>query len=151
MKSLSRIKNRKHWSGKIDGPQIYDMTDAWFGGAPGPHHGVDGWVEMYANKTGQAIVNSLFPRAHIKWVNDGGLPDGWATFEINLPGVVDAVPDHRLDCDHMLKAAGHETLHESNTDALAFVLAAAVHRNGGRAATVIDGEITIYVPPQGCN
>jgi hypothetical protein len=101
-------------SGRIDGPQIFDMTDAWFAGAPEPRHGVDGWVAMYANSTGQAIINSLFPKANIAWVNDCGLPDDWATFEINLPSVCDTVIDHRLDCGHMLKAAGYETLHEAS-------------------------------------
>lgn len=147
MKSLARVKT-KYWFGTVERSQIFNMTDALFSGAPEPRRG---WVEMYANSRGQAIINGLFPNAHIAWVNDCGLPDDWATLEINLPDTVDNVPDHRLDYTSVLKEAGFETLHDCNTDGLAGVLVMAVHRNGGRAARCIDGGIDIYAPPQGIN
>jgi hypothetical protein len=99
--------------------------------------------EMYADAKGRECVNALFPKAHIAWADDCGemLPREWRAFTINLPDVV-AATETLLP----LEITRGANLDEATPDALAFLLAMGVHRQGARCAVWHGGRLDIYVP-----
>ena len=102
-----------------------------------------GWVEMYADAKGRECVNALFPKAHLAWKDDCGdaLPREWRAFSIHLPDVV-AATETRLP----LEITRGANLDEATPDALAFLLAMGVERQGGRCAIRRGKGYEIYVP-----
>jgi hypothetical protein len=127
-----RVKSKKFTMAR---EQIPEMLDCVFFGNPEK----PGWVEMYVNTKGREAVNSLFPKAVIRWrpMNDPDavhdwttLPAGWRewdTFEINLPSVAEHAPNNLSRCN------GDQPLSEANQTQLAFVLALSAKNNGARA------------------
>jgi hypothetical protein len=123
----------------LKGSDVANMVDAVFIGAQDD----PGWVEMYADAKGRECVNALFPKAHIAWADDCGemLPREWRAFTINLPDVV-AATETLLP----LEITRGANLDEATPDALAFLLAMGVHRQGARCAVWHGGRLDIYVP-----
>jgi hypothetical protein len=98
---------------------------------------------MDANSKGRECVDALFPDAHIAWREPSeGLPADWRGFEINVPGVVDALPETKLP----LEITGGMNLHEVDPDALAYLLAVGVVRQGGCAGVYSDECLNIFSP-----
>jgi hypothetical protein len=107
-----------------------------------------GWVEMYASAKGREYINALFPKAHIAWADDCGAmpPREWRAFSINLPDAV-AATETRLP----LEITRGANLDEATPDALAFLLAMGVCRQGGRCAAWRGSHLNIHVPQAGNN
>jgi hypothetical protein len=118
---------------------VANMVDAVFMGVQDDQ----GWVDMYADAKGRECINALFPKAHIAWADDCAeiLPRGWRAFSINLPDVV-AATETRLP----LEITRGANLDEAAPDALAFLLAMGVRRQGGRCAAWRGGRLDIHVP-----
>jgi hypothetical protein len=86
---------------------------------------------MYAAAKGRECIDALFPRAHIEWKDDCPMPREWRAFSINLPDVV-AATETRLP----LEITRGANLDEATPDALAFLLAMGVRRQGGHPVLV---------------
>lgn len=122
---------------------IPNMCDAFF---EGDHsEGRQGWVMMAANPKGRECINRLFPEAHIDWRDAGAtprLPADWLGFNINLPDTIAATATKLpLEITH------GDDLDVANPDALAFLLATGVNRQGGRSAIWRDGQMHFFEPP----
>jgi hypothetical protein len=112
-----------------------NMIDALFVG----DHDEQGWVVMDVNDKGRACVDALFPNAHIAWRDaSDSLPADWCGFSINVPDVV-----AEINTELPLDITRGADLDKANPDALAFLLAYAVSRQGGRAAYAHDGCLKI--------
>jgi hypothetical protein len=103
-----------------------------------------GWILIYASPNGRDCINGLFPRAHIEWRDPGeGLPPDWRVFSINLPDVVSATQAN-------LPPPSNSIIDDCSDNQLAFLLATAVKRDGGRAAQIVHGhggpQVMIYLP-----
>ncbi|MGP0086133.1 MAG: hypothetical protein ACLP0B_21305 [Steroidobacteraceae bacterium] len=115
-----------------------NMLDAVFMG--NHDHHPNGWVIMEVNEKGRACVEALFPQAHIAWGTPSDIvPADWHGFEINVPGVVAALPETKLPPE----ITNGAKLDEANPNSLAFLLAFGVMRQGGRAAIYRDGYLEI--------
>ena len=120
----------------IDVSDLPNMVDALFVG----NHEKPGWVSIAVNAKGRGCVDALFPQAHIAWRDAGDLvPPDWHGFDINLPDVISATQT-KLP----LEITGGADLDAANPDALAFLLAAGVNRQGGRNAILRDGWLEIF-------
>jgi hypothetical protein len=140
---------KKHF--KIDlKNDLPHMLDAVFTGSHG--HQPSGWVLMDVNDEGRAHVEALFLPARIRWRDPclvGFVPSNWHGFEIHVPGVVawlterrgaaQAFPETKLP----LEIARGLDLNVVNPDALAFLLAVGVVRQGGRAAVFRNDRLEI--------
>src|ERR1700733_2149887 len=129
----------------IQPSDIFTMTDAFFSPSYGDS---EGWVFMAANYNGMAYVNALFPGAPIKWDNSSeGMPDGWSTADINVPGIIMAAAiEHTLPMD-ITKGMPLENI---TADGLAFLLVTGVNRQGGRAGFMnLENDVKIFVPNAG--
>jgi len=115
-----------------------NMVDAIFDG----DHERPGWVHMFANAKGCAHVDGLFPEAHIEWRELGpGFPADWHSMKVNLPEVVSTTTTN-LPLEVI--PAGR-TIHDSNPDQLALLLAFGVRRDGGRAAILRQNNDAVSV------
>jgi hypothetical protein len=131
---------------EITAADLPNMADALF--EADHNDGRHGWVAMGANPKGRDCINALFPKAHIEWRDPGeGLPDDWLGFDINVPGVI-----AEIETKLPLEITRGADLDTANPDALAYLLAAGVNRQGARAAVWFDDDhLEIYVPPAGNN
>jgi hypothetical protein len=126
--SRIKIKSRKVKTRRIklaitDLPQV---ADAFFIGDPNR----PGWICMAVNDKGRECVDALFPQAKIAWRDAGDIvPTDWHGFDINLPDVV-ATMETKLPLD----ITDGANLDSCTPDALAFLLAIGVKRQGGRGA-----------------
>ena len=137
---MKRVKTKKFNAALAD---ILNMADVVFAGVPDD----PGWVTMEANLKGRECVDALFPHAHIAWREpEPGMPPDWRGFSIHLPDVV-ASTETKLP----LEITGGKNLYEVAPDALAFLLAIGVNRQGGRSAIWRGEKMEIYVPPAGNN
>jgi hypothetical protein len=130
---------------RIKHADIPNMVDAVFAGVQDD----PGWVEMYATAKGRACIDALFPKAHIEWKNDCSpfLPRDWRAFSIHLPSVIDAT-----ETLLPLEITGGDDLHEATPDALAFLLAFGVSRQGARSAVSRkDHSYDMFAPPHARN
>jgi hypothetical protein len=136
---------RREIPGGVTFADLPNMADAMF---QGDHdEGRHGWVTMGANPEGRDCINALFPKAHIAWRDPGeGLPDDWLGFDINVPGTIG-----ETETKLPLEITRGADLDTANPDALAYLLAAGVNRQGARAAVLFDDHLEIYVPPAGNN
>jgi hypothetical protein len=75
------------------------------------------------------------------WKDDCPMPREWRAFSINLPDVV-AATETLLP----LEITRGADLDEATPDALAFLLAMGVKRQGGRCAAWRGGCLEMYVP-----
>jgi hypothetical protein len=122
-----------------------NMADALFEGNHDDEQ--HGWVAMAANQKGRECIEALFPDACIAWRDPGeGLPNDWRGFDLNLPDVI-AATTTKLP----LEITRGADLNAANPDALAFLLATGVNRQGGRSAVWREGRMEIYVPPASNN
>lgn len=137
-KSSARRQSRQR---RIDiaGSDLPNLVDAVFIG----NHDEAGWVYMAVNAKGRSCVDALFPEARIAWRDPGDLvPASWHGFDINLPDVA-AATKTKLPMD----ITGGTDLDNANPDALAFLLAVGVNRQGGRSAIWRNGRLEIYRSP----
>jgi hypothetical protein len=136
--SKLKIKPRKF---KAEASDVPNLTDALFEG----DHDMPGWVIMAANAKGCECINALFPQTHIAWRDAGpGLPNDWRAFKINVPDVVSATGTKLpLEITH------GDNLDDATPEALAFLLAAGVNRQGGRSALLENGRLEIFTPHAG--
>jgi hypothetical protein len=141
MATKSKYKRRNIKVTATDLPQV---TDAVFIG----NHDRPGWVCMAVNDKGRECVDALFPHAKIAWRDAGDIvPADWHGFDINLPDVVAAM-ETKLPLD-ITSAAD---LDKCTPDALAFLLAIGVKRQGGRGAFYrSNGLLEIFHGPSSNN
>jgi hypothetical protein len=119
---------------EIGVPILSNVVDALFVG----DHDRPGWVAMAVNASGRSCVDALFPDAHIAWRDADDLAPDWCGFDINLPDVVSATAT-KLP----LEISGGADLDMANPDALAFLLAVGVYRQGGCSAILRNGRLEI--------
>lgn len=119
---------------------IYEVLDALFMPAPDE---LDGWVYMTANEAGRVCIGALFPRAYIAWRDAAeGAPRDWRSFSFHVPNTVEAT-EHTLP----LEITGGADLHDATSEALAYLLAYGVSRQGGRSGfRGGDGTTNILKP-----
>jgi hypothetical protein len=136
-----RSKVRRTKKCMIKPSDIFKMTDAFFTADPedGP-----GWVCMVANGDGRACIDALFPEAHIDWDvgKEDVLPEDWRAFCFNVPDTA-AATEHKLPMD----ITRGVDLRDATAEALAFLLAHGVNRQGGRSGFQDpDGVVRIFKP-----
>lgn len=114
--------------------EIGEMTEAIFGGvyAADQH----GFVTIAASDKGRRAVEAVFPSGHIAWRFHEDNLLGWGEFSLNVVDCAGAMPDHKLPLD----ITGGARLDDAHPDALAFLLAVAVQRQGINVATFDQNE-----------
>ena len=78
----------------------------------------------------------MFPSGHIAWRFHEDNLLGWGEFSLNVVDCAGAMPDHKLPLD----ITGGARLDDAHPDALAFLLAVAVQRQGINVATFDQNE-----------
>jgi hypothetical protein len=114
--------------------EIGEMCEALF---EGKHHG---FVAVSASDRGRRAVEAVFPGAHIEWRFHADNALGWGEFSLN---VIDCtvLPGHRLP----LEITHGASLHDATPDALAYLLAMGVRRQGVCVALIdADGHASIF-------
>jgi hypothetical protein len=140
--TMTKLRKKRAKRIKVRGSDLLNMVDAVFVGVQDDQ----GWVVMCADTKGRECIDALFPKAHIAWKDDCGetMPSEWRAFSINLPEVV-AETETRLP----LEITRGADLDEAAPDALAFLLAMGVRRQGGRSAVQREGRFDVYIPEGG--
>jgi hypothetical protein len=114
--------------------EIGEMTEAIFGGVYAAEQ--HGFVSIMASDEGRRAVEAVFPSGRIAWRYHEDNPLGWGEFSLNVVDLADEMPDHQLPLD----ITGGARLGDSHPDALAFLLAMAVQRQGVNVATIDQNE-----------
>jgi hypothetical protein len=125
--------------------QLPEMVDAVFSGIrefPDTQEDL-GWVSVAANAKGRAATERVFPGQAQEWgASETGWPADWQQCCVHVASADDH--EHRLPLDIVPDGTDWT---ESNADALAFLLAMAVRRQGARVAQIKDGGVNIIGIP----
>ena len=134
-----RLMSKKTRTCRVTLSEVADMVDAIFIGNRDEH----GWVTMWANAKGCGCINALFPQDEIEWYDDRTpqVPCDWHNCELNVPEAA-LTMENRLPLEITMDA----DLDAATPDALAFLLACGVKRQGGRSAVYFDraARVEIY-------
>jgi hypothetical protein len=118
--------------------EVVNMVNAVFRG----DEDNPGWVSAFADAKGRECIEALFPNVPIPWADHHTdvLPPDWRILSINVPAA--ATTETRLP----LEITDGVNLDEAAPDALAFLLAYGVCRQGGRCALFRGDKIDIHHP-----